>query len=170
MLFIVTVPFIMFCSISYTSAAPSLAKGWDQLCLTTNLIWYPLLCNSYSHMCALNPCVIILCCKPLVFKLPFHNKHPNWITVGYSYRQISKADLQVVVKSLSVYQARDREPLRLRRGTLPQIYIKLPTNNQTGFNVIIFHFNIRGKLSIIRCDKQQLLFQRDCVYWLHLNT
>ena len=25
--------------------------------------------------------------------------------------------------------------------------------NKTGFNPIIFHFDIRGKLSIIRCDK-----------------
>ena len=26
--------------------------------------------------------------------------------------------------------------------------------NKTGFNLIIFHFTIRGKLSIIRCDKR----------------
>ena len=28
--------------------------------------------------------------------------------------------------------------------------------DKTGFNLIIFHFNIRGKLSIIRCDKYLL--------------
>ena len=28
-----------------------------------------------------------------------------------------------------------------------------PNANKTGFNLIIFHFNIHGKLSIIRWDK-----------------
>ena len=58
-------------------------------------------------MCILNPCVI-LWCEPLVLGLPF------------SYRQISKADLQVVVISLSVYRARDREPPGATAVTLPQ--------------------------------------------------
>ncbi len=31
--------------------------------------------------------------------------------------------------------------------------------DKTGFNLIIFHFNIRGKLSIIRCDKYILNIQ-----------
>ncbi len=30
-------------------------------------------------------------------------------------------------------------------------------NDKTGFNLKIFHFDIRGKLSIIRCDKYILL-------------
>ena len=31
--------------------------------------------------------------------------------------------------------------------------LRPPGANKTGFNLLIFHFNIRGKLSIIRCDE-----------------
>ena len=31
--------------------------------------------------------------------------------------------------------------------------LRLLGANKTGFNLLIFHFNIHGKLSIIRCDK-----------------
>ncbi len=34
------------------------------------------------------------------------------------------------------------------------------TADKTGFNLIIFTFNIRGKLSIIRCDKYILPTRR----------
>ena len=40
--------------------------------------------------------------------------------------------------------------------------LKLP--NKIGFNLIIFHFNIRRKLSIIRRDKLLLTKENICIY------
>ena len=39
---------------------------------------------------------------------------------------------------------------------------KINRANKTGYNLMIFHFifDIRGKLSIIRCDKYILLLDR----------
>ncbi len=39
------------------------------------------------------------------------------------------------------------------RIELQTIFYEYQNKNKTGFNRIIFHFDIRGKQSIIRCDK-----------------
>ena len=76
----------------------------------------------------------------------------RWIITG------SQPDRKIMysIESLSIFYEYQNKYNKINTSFVSQGLWPLGAD-KTGFNLMIFHFDIRGKLSIIRCDKYILL-------------